>query len=111
MLCVIKKHEMQAMAKLHRDRKWLPTAVFLPGESHGRRSLVSYSPRGRKESDTTERLHTHKTNDNRNLSLIYLELISGMASGINFQFPRAKGLKKCSKTRFKNISIPQNEST
>ena len=38
-------------------RKWQPTPVFLPGESHGRRSLVGYSPRGRKESDTTERLH------------------------------------------------------
>ena len=31
-----------------------PTPVFLPGESHGRRSLVGYSPRGREESDTTE---------------------------------------------------------
>ena len=30
-----------------------PTPVFLPGESHGRRSLVGYSPRGRKEPDTT----------------------------------------------------------
>ena len=38
-------------------RKWKPTPVFLPGESHGRRSLVVYSPCGRKESDTTERLH------------------------------------------------------
>ena len=38
-------------------RKWQPTPVFLPGESHGRRSLVGYSPRGRKESDTTEQLH------------------------------------------------------
>ena len=38
-------------------RKWHPIPVFLPGESHGRRSLVGYSPRGRKESDTTERLH------------------------------------------------------
>ena len=28
--------------------------VFLPGESHGQRSLVSYGPWGRKESDTTE---------------------------------------------------------
>ena len=28
--------------------------VVLPGESHGQRSLVGYSPRGRKESDTTE---------------------------------------------------------
>ena len=38
-------------------RKWQPTPVFLPGESHGQRSLVGYSPRGRKESDMTERLH------------------------------------------------------
>ena len=35
---------------------WQPTPVFLPGESHGQRSLASYGPRGRKESDTTERL-------------------------------------------------------
>ena len=27
-------------------RKWQPTPVFLPRESHGRRSLVGYSPRG-----------------------------------------------------------------
>ena len=27
------------------------TPVFLPGESHGQRSLVGYSPWGRKESD------------------------------------------------------------
>ena len=31
-----------------------PTPVFLPGESHGWKSLVGYSPRGHKESDTTE---------------------------------------------------------
>ena len=40
-------------------RKWQPTPVFLRGESHGQRSLVGYSPRGRKESDTTEWLHFH----------------------------------------------------
>ena len=34
------------------------TPIFLPGESHGQRSVVGYSPRGRKESDT-ERLHFH----------------------------------------------------
>ena len=38
-------------------RKWQPTPVFFPGESHGWKSLVGYSPRGRKESDTTECLH------------------------------------------------------
>ena len=30
-----------------------PTPVFLPGESHGQRSLVGYSPWGHKESDET----------------------------------------------------------
>ena len=43
---------------VHR-RIWHPTPVLLPGKSHGPRSLISYSPWGRKESDTTERL-THK---------------------------------------------------
>ena len=33
---------------------WQPTPVFLPGESHGQRSLVGYSPQGCKELDTTE---------------------------------------------------------
>ena len=33
--------------------------VFLPGKSHGQRSLVGYSPWGHKESDTTECLSTH----------------------------------------------------
>ena len=33
---------------------------FLPGKFHGQRSLVGYSPRGHKESDTSEQLtHTH----------------------------------------------------
>ena len=35
---------------------WQPTPVLLPGESHGHRSLVGYSPQGHKESDTTERI-------------------------------------------------------
>ena len=35
-----------------------PTPVFLPGKFHGRRSLAGYSPRGPKESHTTERLST-----------------------------------------------------
>ena len=38
-------------------REWPPTPVLLPGKSHGLRSLVGYSPWGRKESDTTEQLH------------------------------------------------------
>ena len=40
-------------------RQWHPTPVLLPGKSHGQRSLVGYSPWGREQSDTTERLHSH----------------------------------------------------
>ena len=36
-----------------------PLQYSCHGESQGGRSLVGYSPRGRKESDTTERLHLH----------------------------------------------------
>ena len=35
-------------------RKWQPTPIFLPGESHGQRNLVDYSPQGRKELVTTK---------------------------------------------------------
>ena len=44
-----------------------PTQVFLPGESHGQRSLAGYSPWGHKESDMTDQLSTAKytMNDTR----------------------------------------------
>ena len=47
-----------------RRRQWHPTPVLLPGKPHGRRSLVGYSPWGRKESDATtltERAHTQNS--------------------------------------------------
>ena len=48
-------------------RKWQPTPIFLPGKSHGQRTLVDYSPWGRKELDTTKQLHL--------LSLISLDFV------------------------------------
>ena len=42
--------------KIHWKRKWPSTPVFLPGESHGQRSLVGCSIMGHKESNTTEQL-------------------------------------------------------
>ena len=50
-------------------RKWQPTPVFLPGESHGQRSLAGYSPWGRKESDMTERLSHTQNSFNLEVSL------------------------------------------
>ena len=38
--------------KIPWNRKWEPTPVFLPGESHGQRSLANYSPWGLEESDS-----------------------------------------------------------
>ena len=43
------------IGKIPWRKAWQPTSVFLPGESHGQRSLVGYSPKGHKESDVTER--------------------------------------------------------
>ena len=45
-------------------RKWQSTPGLWPRKSHGQRSLVGYSPRGRKESDMTERLHFHPISSN-----------------------------------------------
>ena len=46
------------VGKIPWRRAWQPTPVFLPGESHGLRTLAGYGPWGRRESDTTERLST-----------------------------------------------------
>ena len=45
--------------KIACSRKWQPTLAFLPGKSNGLKSLAGYSPKGHKESDTTERLNTY----------------------------------------------------
>ena len=42
------------VGKIPWRRKWQPTPVFSPGESHGQRSLAGYGSWGPKESDTAE---------------------------------------------------------
>ena len=42
------------VGKIPWRRKWQPTPIFLTGEFHGQRSLVSYGQWDRKELDTTE---------------------------------------------------------
>ena len=49
------------LGKIPWKRAWQLTPVFLPGESHGQRSLAGYSPRGRNESDMTEQLTAQST--------------------------------------------------
>ena len=45
-----KRHGIDpGIGKIPWRRKWQPIPVFLPGKSHGRRSLEGYSPWGLKE--------------------------------------------------------------
>ena len=46
------------IGKIPWRRKWQSTPIFLPGESRGQRSLMGYSPWGRKESNMTEQQST-----------------------------------------------------
>ena len=47
--------------------KWQSIPALLPGKFHGRKSLIGYSPWGRNESDTTERLHFHFTYNSQDM--------------------------------------------
>ena len=56
------------------EKEMQTTPVFLPGKSHGWRSLAGYSPWGRKESAATERLHFHFP-EVRERRLVYMKKI------------------------------------
>ena len=61
----LKLTDTESLGKVFQDEtKWQLTPVLMPGKSHGQRSVVGYSPWGRKESDTTERLHFTSNNNN-----------------------------------------------
>ena len=50
------------------ERTWQPTPVFLPGESHGQKSLAGYGPWDHKELDTAEHISTHIHSGNKRYS-------------------------------------------
>ena len=57
---VVSEQTLEKMeARGRAEKAMAPTPGLLPGKAHGVRSLVGCSPWGRKESDTTERLHFH----------------------------------------------------
>ena len=75
------------------SRQWQPIAVFLPGKSHGHRSLACCSPWSRKESDMNERLST--------LALTFDVYLKSLSSGLaesswtsHSAFPLSKGIGK-----------------
>ena len=55
-----KRHRFDSwVGKIPWSRTWQPALVFLPGVSHGQRSLETYSPWGCKELDMAEQLNMH----------------------------------------------------
>ena len=94
----VKKKNLSAMQK---TRVQPPGLGRSPGESHGQKSLVGYSPWGHKESDTTERLTLSHLQEPRS----FLSSFSGMC---NFHYALSsaldstfvfyhRGRRKCSK--------------
>ena len=54
-ICRCRRHSSDPwVGKIPWSREWLPTPVFLPGKSHGQRSLVGYSPWGWEALDTAK---------------------------------------------------------
>ena len=71
-------------------REWMPTPVFLPGKSHGLKSLTGYSPWGHKESDTTERLtHTPQHERTGLQSAVCILLVIELRSAYRLILPGA----------------------
>ena len=71
--CQCRRHKRRGfdtwVRKIPWRRAWQSTPVFLPGESHGQRKLVGYSPQGHIESDRTEATYHARTINN---TIIYL---------------------------------------
>ena len=66
------------------EKEMATHSVFLPGESHGQRSLVGCSPWGRKESGTTERLTLTLTLINKSVELCSFKALPHMLFHIAF---------------------------
>jgi len=59
--CQCRRHRFDPwVGKIPWKKKWQPSPVFVPGESHGTRSLAGYIPQGHKASDITEQQSTHR---------------------------------------------------
>ena len=78
--CQCRRHKRHRfgpwVGKIPWRRKRQPTPVFLPGEHHGQRRLVGYSPWGCKELDMTERARTHTHTNN----IYFLKVLGARSS-------------------------------
>ena len=89
-------HKLEIFANVEKvwRRQWHPTAVLLPGKFHGGRSLVGYSPWGRKELDMTEWLH-------------FLSFCSCWENSVSKNTKKQKEKKK-KKTPYRHLHLPNS---
>ena len=116
--CQCRRHKRRRfeswVRKVPWRRKWQPPPVFLPGESHGRRSLAGYSPRGRKESNTTERLSAHPHASPQNIlpaSLAYRTQRPGPGLGLGVLKTCHSEERRRRKRRKKGVGKGKSENT
>ena len=86
-----------------------PNPVFLPGKSHGQRSLAGYRPWGRKESDMTEQLNMPGGLVSENLPCNAEDV--GLIPGQGTKTPHAPGQLRSRGTTRKNPACHSDDST
>ena len=97
------------LGKIAWRRKWQPTPVFLPGKSHGQRSLAGYSPWNRRVGhDLATKWNKNKTHKMRIKGFKKVLSIHMMTTVMCFL--KYQGVCVCVK-HFGNIALPRNPST
>jgi len=100
------------VGKIPWRRAWQPIPAFMPGEPHGQRSLVGYSPWGRKDLDMTEWLstaqHTISLYEETTFSWsIHLLMDISVASTLDYCLLQTQVWKSLSKTLLSILSDAQ----
>ena len=100
-LPVMWENQVQSLVgKIPWRREWLPTPVFLPGESHGQRSLVGYSPRGHRQLDRTEQL---------SLSSLQVVSFQAQAGGLSKRWSGMKAISVCTRDWWRMTCMPSGD--
>ena len=80
--CQCRRHKRRGfdpwVRKITWRRKWQPAPVFLPGKSHGQRSLAGYSPQGHKSQTRLSRHHHFLPGLTKSFPLLILPARSGV---------------------------------
>ena len=86
-------------------RKQQPTPVFLPGKSHGQRSLAGDGPWGRKELDMTEQLNNNNKNQQRPTTAEHVDLCPMLRGGLNGRGVWGERIRVCERLSLSAVHL------